>query len=65
MKVLLDIKDSKASELLNILRGLSYVTTSHISEDKISLINEVEEAAEMLKSGIYQGKYKDRVARGH
>ena len=41
MKVLLDIKDSKASDLLQILRTLSYVTTSHVSDEKLSLMNEV------------------------
>ncbi|MCW3125879.1 MAG: hypothetical protein JWO03_1537 [Bacteroidetes bacterium] len=65
MKLLLDIKDSKASDLLQILRSLSYVTTSHISDEKLSLINEVEEAAEALKMTAYQGKYKDRSFRGH
>ena len=65
MKILLDIKDSKASDLLQILRSLSYVTTSHISEERMSLISEVEEAAEALKSNLGQGKYKDRIGRGH
>ena len=65
MKILLDIKDSKASDLLQILRSLSYVTTSHISEERMSLISEVEEAAEVLKSTLGQGKYKDRIGRGH
>jgi hypothetical protein len=65
MKILLDIKDSKASDLLQILRTLSYVTTSHISDEKLSLMNEVEEAAEALKFSSYQGKYKDRLGRGH
>ena len=65
MKVLLDIKDSKASDLLQILRTLSYVTTSHISDDKLSLMNEVEEAAETLKMTLNPGRYKDRVFKGH
>lgn len=65
MKVLLDIKDSKASDLLQILRTLSYVTTSHISDEKLSLMNEVEEATEALKLTSYPGKYKDRLGRGH
>ncbi len=63
MKVLLDIKDSKASALLEILRNLSYVTTSHISEDRLSLLREVEEATEALKHNYNAGRYKDR--RGH
>ena len=65
MKVLLDIKDSKASDLLQILRTLSYVTTSHVSDEKLSLMNEVEEAAEVLKTTLHPGKYKDRTGRGH
>ena len=65
MKVLLDIKDSKASDLLEILRNLSYVTTSHISDEKLSLIDEMEEATHLLKLNSHQGKYKDRTSRGH
>jgi hypothetical protein len=65
MKLLLDIKDSKATDLLQILRTLSYVTTSHISDEKVSLINEMDEAIDSLKFNPNQGKYKDRLSRGH
>ena len=34
MKVLLDIKDSKARHLLEVLKGLSYVKTKTLSNEK-------------------------------
>lgn len=49
MKVLLDIKDSKAASLLEVLRGLSYVKTELLSEEKALLIKEIKEAVEEMK----------------
>ncbi len=55
MKVLLDIKDNKATHLLEVLKGLSYVKVRTISDEKALLMEEIKEAVEELKL-IRQGK---------
>ena len=62
MKVLLDIKDSKASSLLEVLNGLSYVKVRPISEEKALLMEEIKEAVENMKL-IREGKQKGKPAR--
>lgn len=62
MKVLLDIKDNKASSLMEVLKGLSYVKVKIISDEKALLIEEIKEAVENLNL-IHQGKLKGRPAR--
>jgi hypothetical protein len=57
MRVLLDIKDNKAKHLLEVLKGLSYVKTIPISEEKAVIIEEIKEAVEELNL-IKQGKLK-------
>ncbi len=57
MRVLLDIKDDKATHLLEVLKGLSYVKTKTISEEKALLMEEIKEAVEELKL-IKQGELK-------
>jgi hypothetical protein len=57
MKVLLDIKDDKATHLLEVLKGLSYVKTTTISNEKALLMEEIKDAVEELKL-IRQGKLK-------
>lgn len=57
MRVLLDIKDNKAKHLLEVLKGLSYVKTIPISEEKAIIIEEIKDAVEELKL-IKQGKLK-------
>ncbi|HTB32308.1 MAG TPA: hypothetical protein VK808_09805 [Bacteroidia bacterium] len=59
MKVMLDIKDNKAASLLEVLRGLSYVKTEPLSEEKALLIKEMKEAVEEMKL-IKKGKLKAR-----
>ena len=59
MKVLLDIKDSKAASLLEVLRGLSYVKAESLSGEKILLIKEIKKAVEEMKL-IKAGKLKAR-----
>lgn len=49
MRVLLDIKDNKAMHLLEVLKGLSYVKTKTISNEKAVLIEEIKEAVENLE----------------
>lgn len=62
MQVLLDIKDSKAKSLLEVLQGLPYVKTTTISPEKTLLVNEIKEAVEELKL-IKAGKLKGIPAR--
>jgi hypothetical protein len=62
MRVLLDIKDNKAMPLLEVLKGLSYVKTKTISDEKALLIEEIKEAVENLKL-VRQGKLKARPAK--
>jgi len=50
MKVLLDIKDDKAPALLEVLKGLSYVTTETISDDKSEILSELKNAVQQVKS---------------
>jgi hypothetical protein len=57
MKVLLDIKDSKATHLLEVLKGLSYVKVKTISNENALLMEEIKEAIEELKL-VRQGKLK-------
>ena len=61
MKVLLDIKDNKASSLLEVLKGLSYVKTTHLTDTKAILISEIKEAVDEMKL-IRTGKKKARNA---
>ena len=49
MKVLLDIDDDKAIHLLEVLKGLNYVRTEPLSEEKASLISELKAAVSALK----------------
>ena len=57
MRVLLDIKDNKALHLLEVLKGLSYVKTKTISDEKALLMEEIKEAVQELTL-IRQGKLK-------
>jgi hypothetical protein len=62
MKVLLDIKDNKATHLLEVLKGLSYVKATPIAEEKAVLIKEIKEAVHNLKL-VRKGKLKARPAK--
>jgi hypothetical protein len=62
MRVLLDIKDSKASSLLEVLNDLSYVKVKLISDEKAVLMEEIKEAVEEMKL-IRAGKKKGRNAK--
>ncbi len=58
----MDIKDSKASSLIDVLNGLSYVKVKTISGEKALLIEEIKEAVGNLKM-VREGKIKGRPAR--
>ncbi len=62
MKVLLDIKDDKAIHLLEVLKGLSYVKATIISDEKAELMEEIKEAVDNLTL-VRQGKLKARSAK--
>ena len=62
MKVLLDIKDNKATHLLKVLKSLSYVKAKTISHDKALLMEEIKEAIENLAL-VRKGKLKARPAK--
>lgn len=62
MKVILEIKGSKAMHLLEVLKGLSYVKVTPITEEKALLMQEIKEAVEELKL-IKQGAIKGIAAK--
>ncbi len=62
MKILLDIKDNKATHLLEVLKGLSYVKVKAISDEKALLMEEIKEAVENLAL-VRKGKLKARPAK--
>ncbi len=57
MKVLLDIKDNKAMHLLKVLKYLSYVNATTISNKKALLMGKIKEAVDNLTL-VKQGKLK-------
>jgi hypothetical protein len=62
MKVLLDIKDNKATHLLEVLKGLSYVKTTTLTKEKALLLTEIKEAVDNLNL-VRKGKLKARAAK--
>lgn len=61
MKVLLDIKDNKASFMMELLKSFPFVKAKPISTTKAQLIEELKEAVEEMKS-IKTGKKTARNA---
>ncbi|HLG34667.1 MAG TPA: hypothetical protein VI757_07260 [Bacteroidia bacterium] len=61
MKLLLDIKDSKAQNLIGLLKDLSYVKTKTLSPVKARFLEELKEAVEELNL-VKAGKKKARNA---
>jgi hypothetical protein len=57
MKVLLDIKDSKVSFVMELLNNLSFVKAKPLSEEKAELMGDIGEAVQELKL-IKEGKLK-------
>ena len=62
MKVLLDIKDSKAAFVLELLSNLPFIKATTITPAKSQLIEEIKEAVENLNL-VKQGKVKARPAK--
>jgi hypothetical protein len=61
MKILLDIPDNKASSLMEVLRSISYVKASQLTDAKALLMEEIREAVNEMKL-IRAGKKKARNA---
>lgn len=61
MKILLDIPDSKASSLMDVLKSISYVKAKQLTDTKAQLMREIREAVEEMKL-IRAGKKKARNA---
>ncbi|MDP2059698.1 MAG: hypothetical protein U1C58_04915 [Flavobacteriaceae bacterium] len=62
MKILLDVKDSKASFFMEVLKNFSFVKkATPISDAKASLMQDIREAVEELKL-VKEGKLKARNA---
>ena len=61
MKVLLDIKDSKAAFVMELLKSFSFIKTKELTKEKAQLIEEINEAVEEMKL-IRSGKKKARNA---
>ncbi len=59
MKVLLDIRDDKAAHLLEVLRGLTFVKTQTLTDEKALFLSELKEAVEEMKL-IKAGRKKGR-----
>ncbi len=61
MKVLLDIKDSQAIHLMEVLKSLPYVKAKQLTESKAQLMSEIRDAVEEIKL-IREGKKEARNA---
>jgi hypothetical protein len=57
MKVLLEIKESKVSFVMELLKSLSFVKVKPLSDEKAALLTDIKEAVEELNL-IKQGKLK-------
>ena len=61
MKVLLDIKDSKAQSLMEVLKGLPYVKAETLTPYKAKVLKDIKEAVEELNK-VRSGKLEARNA---
>ena len=57
MKVILDIKDSKVTFVMELLNSLNFVKVKPISDAKAGMISDIKEAVDELNL-IKQGKLK-------
>ncbi len=61
MRVLLDIKDSKAAMVMELLQSLSFVKAKPLTDESALLIEELKEAGDEMRL-IRAGKKKARNA---
>ena len=59
MKVILDIPDNKATSLLDVLKSISKVKVTPISDEKAVLMAEIKQSVEEMKL-VRAGKLKAR-----
>jgi len=59
MQVLIDIKESKVSFVLELLHSLSFVKVKTLPDKKVRLIGEIKQAVEELEL-VRNGKLKAR-----
>ena len=57
MKVLLDIKDSKATFVMELLNSLSFVKAEALTNEKAMMMYDIKESTQQLKL-IQEGKLK-------
>ena len=62
MKALIEIKDSKAEFVMELLNNFSFVKVKPISDSKALVLEELKEAVSNLKL-VKQGKLKAQPAR--
>jgi hypothetical protein len=62
MKAVLDIKDSKASFVMELLDNLSFVKVQPITSEKALLLSEIREAVDTVNL-IKKGKIQARPAK--
>jgi hypothetical protein len=62
MKVLLDIRDDKASFVMELLKNLRFVKATPLQDAKAEVLADIREAVEEMKL-IKGGKKKGRPAR--
>ena len=62
MKAILDIKDSKASFVMELLNSLSFVKVQPITNEKALLLSEIKEAVNTINL-IKKGKGQARPAK--
>lgn len=62
MKILLDIKDSKGSFVLELLNSFNFVKVKQLSDEKAEHISDIKESIDELNL-IKQGKLKGIPAR--
>ena len=62
MKAVLDIKDSKASFVMELLSNLSFVKVQQITNEKALLLSEIKEAVDTINL-IKKGKVQARPAK--
>jgi len=59
MKILLDIPDSKALSLIDVLKSISYVRLKPLTDTKALLMEEIKEAVDemkLIKTGIKKAR---------
>jgi hypothetical protein len=62
MKVIVDVKDSKADFILELLNNFSFVKAKTISPEKAELLYDIKEAVENLNL-VKEGKIKAHPAK--